>query len=134
MDNHLVNLKQHSTPKKKQSSRFWFFILVILAFICWFRSDYWPWPSEKRREERLDRVVDVCTDNENSSECKSLKDKFGITFRYCEEFSFDIFEKNIYAVAWEGNGSMPPNNKPSNPYGIPSLEKYRTCKDHLSEF
>ena len=90
--------------------------ILIIAFIAWFNSDFWPWPSKDRIRERLDKVIDICTDNENSSDCKNIQKKYGMTFRYCHSIadmnktqtvylngqSFQMPSFSWYAVAWEG--------------------------------
>ena len=120
--------------------------IMIVASIVWYNSDFWPWPSEDRIRERLDKVIDVCTDNEDSSDCKNIQKKYGMTFRYChsiadmnktrtiyingEPFEMPLF--SWYAVAWEGDSSEPPKKETKLPNGttLPSLNTYYGCREH----
>ena len=120
--------------------------VLIIAFIAWFNSDFWPWPSKDRIRERLDKVIDNCTDNENSSDCKNIQKKYGITFRYCHSIadmnktqvvylngqSFQMPSFSWYAVAWEGNSSEPPKNETRLPNGttLPGISTYYGCQEH----
>ena len=120
--------------------------IVIVAFIAWFNSDFWPWPSKDRIRERLDKVIDVCTDNEDSSECKNIQKRYGTTFRYCHSIadmnktqtvylngkSYEMPSFSWYAVAWEGNSSEPPKNEIKLPNGttMPGLNAYYGCQEH----
>lgn len=122
------------------------FSVLVVAFIAWFNSDYWPWPSKDRIRERLDKVINICTDNENSSDCKNIQKKYGMTFRYCHSIadmnktqtvylngqSFQMPSFSWYAVAWEGNSSEPPKNETRLPDGttLPSLSTYYGCQEH----
>ena len=123
------------------------FFIVVAAFIAWFNSDYWPWPSKDRIRERLDKVIDICTDNENSSDCKNIQKRYGMTFRYCHSIgdynktttaygsdgrTFQLPYFPWHAVAWEGNSSEPPKNETKLPDGttLPSINPYYGCKEH----
>lgn len=120
--------------------------ILIIAFIAWFNSDFWPWPSKDRIRERLDKVIDICTDNEDSSECKNIQKRYDITFRYCHSIadmnkaqtvylngkSYEMPSFSWYAVAWEGNSSEPPKNEIKLPNGttMPGLNAYYGCQEH----
>lgn len=142
-----------NVPNKASSS--WFsrhkaFVIIsmlIVAFIAWFNSDYWPWPSKERIRERLDKVIETCTDRENSSDCKNIQKRYGMTFRYCHSIgdfnktttvygsdgkSFQMPYFPWYAVAWEGNSSEPPKNETRLPNGttLPGISTYYGCKEH----
>ena len=122
------------------------FFIVVAAFIAWFHSDYWPWSSKGRINDRLDKVIEICTDNENSTDCKNIQKKYGMTFRYCRSIadmgktqtaylngqSFQMPVFSWYAVAWEGNSSEPPKNETKLPDGttLPSINSYYGCKEH----
>ena len=111
--------------------------IVIVAFIAWFNSDYWPWPSRDRINERLDKVLSICTDNEYSSECKNIQKRYNMTFKYCRSMGDlskkSIFEMDWYAVAWEGTSSEPPKNEIKLPNGttMPGLSTYYGCQEHI---
>jgi hypothetical protein len=104
------NLIKTQSVKKKGS---WFsrhkaliiIAAIVVAFIAWFNSDYWPWPSRDRINERLDKVLSICTNNEYSSECKNIQKRYNMTFKYCRSMGDlskkSIFEMDLYAVAWE---------------------------------
>ena len=141
----------HSTPsvieKKKplnqkkpfyKKKAVYIILSIVLASVAWYNSDFWPWPSRDRIRERLDKVIDICTDNENSSECKSLQSRYDMTFKYYHSLA-NSGEKNSwglptfpwYAVAWEGKSSTPPDSKMGygdKTFTMPSV--YYGCQDH----
>ena len=115
------------------------FLGIVFAFVAWFNSDYWPWPFEWQRDNRLDRVLETCTNNETSSECKSIQKRLNITFKYCHSIGDWGKKKTIYingkpyewpdypwyAVAWEGSSSEPPKSGS----GIGSFSQYYGCQE-----
>lgn len=149
--NRTVNQAKNQPVKAKDS---WFsehkaliiITISVVTFIAWFNSDCWPWPSENRIRERLDKVIDVCMGNENSYDCKNIQKKYGMTFRYCHSItdtdktqtaylngrSIQIPYFPWYAVAWEGKSSEPPKNETRLPNGAtsPSLSIYYGCQEH----
>lgn len=86
-------------------------ILIVVGFIAWRISPYWPWPTDAEINDRLEEVVDMCSNNENSSECKKLKRLYSMTFKYCVKvkesdyglqgmaWNFDPKCEGIYGVA-----------------------------------
>lgn len=120
-------------------------IAAIIGFIVWRTSPYWPWPSDSEIASRLEEVVDICTDNETSTECKKLKRLYNMNFRYCIKVKnsdyrftgslswyFDPKYEGISGVAWQGDIKTPPNEDPnslSNYYGY----QYIYCRDTAEE-
>lgn len=121
--------------------------MMVIIFVAWFNSDFWPWPSGDRINARLNKVIDICMDNESSTECKDIQKRYGMTFRYCRSFA-DTKTKDYYGqdgaihslpyyptygVAWEGSSSTPPENKIIYGNGesttLPS--KYFGCTEHM---
>lgn len=131
--------KRTSSKKSGHKGLIAFLVIVglVVTGVAWYNSDFWPWPSDERIRERLEEVIDICTNNEDSIRCKNIQKRYNMTFRYCESTfpttktywingqaltgpSFDE-----YAVAWEGDSSTPPK---SNSYF--TLDQYRNCKEH----
>ena len=119
--------------------------LIIIAGIAWYNSDYWPWPSKDRINERLDKVIDTCNGNETSKACKDIQKRYNMTFMYCHSLadsgktntfylngqSFEIPTFPWHAVAWEGTSSKPPEYKMTigdNVTTMPSI--YYGCQEH----
>ena len=77
-------------------------ILGITIFIAWRNSYLWPWPSQSEIDSRLSEVIDTCSYNENSQQCKNLAKQYDMNFQYCRAVT-DIPEIGktvpIYGVA-----------------------------------
>ncbi len=139
----LVRTKSRSPVNKGKSKTAIIVIVAIIvaigAFIGWYNSDDWPWPSDTQIRERLNKVIDTCTDNEDSYACKNLQKKFNMTFKYCHSLgslgqtdSYGLPTFPWYAVAWEGTSSEPPSTTMKlgngNTSTLPST--YYGCKEH----
>lgn len=122
-------------------------ILAIVGFIVWRTSPYWPWPTDAEISDRLEEVIDMCDDNESSSECKKLKRLYNMTFKYCVKvkesdygfqgmnWTFNPKYEGIYGVAWEGDSTSPPqdNSSPYSGLGIGYGYRYILCRDHSED-
>ena len=101
-------LKEGTDKQRKMIRRLAVLAIVAAVGVLWYRSDLWPWPSEERRQERLDMVLDVCTNNEDSEEFKDLQRRWDITFEYCQKWS-DIREYGYgrlgIAIRYDSNGN-----------------------------
>lgn len=121
--------------------------LLIVTLIAWVNSDYWPWPSSNRINERFEKVIDTCVDNEGSSDCKKIQKRYGMTFRYCHSLSDMNKTKTVYfngkafempyfpwySVAWEGTSSQPPDKQISVGGSVMTLPStYYGCQEHQS--
>lgn len=77
-------------------------VVVVVAFVIFRTSDYWPWPSQSEVDQRLIDVVDACMYNESSRACKNLQSRYSMSFEYCYALS-DIPEIDtlmpVYGVA-----------------------------------
>lgn len=112
---------------------------IVFAGVAWYNSDAWPWPSDERIRERLDTIISVCSNNENSKKCKELQNRYNATFMYCKSIAdmsdFSIFHPMPwYGVAWEGKTSTPPDTYAG--YGEHALKmptQYYGCQPHLDE-
>ena len=97
--------------KRKKSKSPVVVICIIIAIIAFYFSDFWPWPSASRINDRLEKVIDACENNNKSRACKEIQKKYNMTFKYCKNLYDDVMSGKIYAVAWEGSSSEPPKNK-----------------------
>lgn len=106
------------------------------------------WLEDKKEEDRnnhLNEVLVECTNRESSSKCKSLQQKYDITFKYCYAMGdmdnvqtgylpngeFKIIMPPKRAVVWEGNSLQPPEHTYSigdTTTKMPSA--YYSCTDH----
>ncbi len=86
------NNKAYKNRNKKNKNIFSFvknkgFIIcivgLILAFVWFSQSDYWPFPSQEKINERFSKIIDACMYNEQSGTCKNLQKKYKMTFEYC---------------------------------------------------
>lgn len=75
---------------------------VIVAFVLFRNSDFWPFLSQSEIDQRLTDVIDGCMYNENSRACKNLQSRYNMDFEYCYALS-DIPEIDtlmpVYGVA-----------------------------------
>ena len=83
---------------------------AIIIFFVWFvNSSFWPWPSSAEISRRLNEVIDSCMYNERSRGCSILQEKYDMSFEYCHSY-VDIpeIEKSIpvYGVAKRNKGSF----------------------------
>ena len=138
-------------PKRSNHKAFIILVLIFIAGIAWYNSDYWPWPSSERINERLNKVIDICNGNETSTACKDIQKRYNMTFMYCKSsadlfgsnkkyqtyygpngMTIDIPQYDWYAVAWEGTSSTPPENKIrlSNGETLSGFNNYYGCEAH----
>ena len=116
-------------------------IILIIAGAIWGGISHLIEESNnKRRDDQLDEVLDVCTGKEDSNTCKKLQKDYNITFKYCKSIA-DPIDKQYkfitlpngettmisnpiwHAVAWEGKSDTPPNNS--------NLKIYYDCSNHI---
>ncbi len=123
-------------------------IILVVSVVGWYFSDFWPWPSKERIQNRMDSVLEACIDNEDSSKCKNLLQRYNMTFKYCSnladymvlkqkypDFS-DLFnhmsELKRYGVVWEGKSDKPPETTYNiNGRQTTSPSMYYSCSDHI---
>lgn len=76
--------------------------LVLIMFIWFMNSSFWPWPSSAEIGRRLNDVIDVCMYNERSRGCSTTQEKYHMSFEYCHSLA-DIPEIDkkvpVYGVA-----------------------------------
>ena len=76
--------------------------VIVIGFLLFRNSSYWPWPSQEEIDQRLIDVVDACMYNESSRACKNLQSRYSMSFEYCHALS-DIpeigVEIPIYGIA-----------------------------------
>ncbi len=142
---HTVNTINHNTPNRPRqkvetkNKTPLIIIIVIIVFIMWAISGFWP-ISFKTTSEKLDEVLDACTNNEYSSECQKIKKKYNMSFKYCKSFADGVgkFEDGYYIsapyypVAWEGTSAEPPEKTikiGEKETRLPST--YYSCTDHV---
>lgn len=123
-------------------------IVGIVAAIGWYFSDFWPWPSKERVQDRMDTVLEACNGNEDSKKCKDLQQRYNMTFKYCSNLTDfwtlqkkypdmadqfkHIGELNYYGVVWEGKSEEPPERTYEvNGQTMTSPSTYYSCSDHL---
>lgn len=144
-------LKKGTDKQRKMIRRLAVLAIVAVVGVLWYRSDLWPWPSEERRQERLDMVLGACTNNEDSEECKNLQRRWNITFEYCQKWS-DVHEYGLmgtvigydldgrpiiktapyYAVVQEqSSGNANPEADDAEFFQIWEGLKYFNCKESL---
>lgn len=123
-------------------------ITILVLAVGWYFSDLWPWPSKERVQKRMDYILETCINNENSSSCKNLLQRYNLTFKYChylpdsillEQKYPDITERfkhyselSYYGVVWEGKSENPPDRTYSiNGHTTESPTLYYSCTDHI---
>ena len=97
-------------------------LTICVVFLC-IKN-----PSETLISKRLNEVLNVCTGNEASQECKRIQNKYGLYFSYCRAY-YNIPEINkkipIYAVS-----------SIDNPYALnksaEDMTPYYACTNNLS--
>ena len=99
-------------------------MLCVPALFSFFNSNYRP-SLLKSTDEKLNEVVDICSMNEDSSECFKIKKKYNMTFKYCKKIeNFSSLDVTLYGVAWEGDSSEPPQQQYS-------VFNYYDCQEHM---
>ncbi len=62
-------------------------VVLIISFILFRNSDYWPFLSQSDIDQRLISVIDACMYNEDSRACKNIQKKYNMGFEYCYALS-----------------------------------------------
>ena len=123
-------------------------VVLIIIVIGWYFSDFWPWPSKERIQNRKDSILEACINNEDSSKCKNLQQRYNMTFKYCSNLAdyrvlqqkypdlSDLFghlgELKRYGVVWEGKSDTPPETTYDvNGHQTTSPSMYYSCRDHI---
>lgn len=106
-----------SKDSKRTIIIFGLIVAAIFGFIVWRKSPYWPWPSKEEIEDRLDKVVKICTNNEASERCREIKNLYGANFKYC------VKVKNTDVAMWYLT------NKYEGVYGVAWQKQYKTPND-----
>lgn len=136
-----TSIEKTTTKTKVILSLFALAAALLLAFIIWRNTPYWPWLSNDEIEERLEKVIDACVDREKSSDCERSKRLYHAKFQYCVKvknlgaslWSITGENEGIYAVAWLDSYSTP--NEMTDTTGINMITgyKYVSCKDTKGE-
>lgn len=134
------NVRSNTMQKHPKNTRLYIgigIIVVALGITAWYFSDYWPWLSKERINERLEEVIDTCMNNERSLACKKIKERYNMSFKYCKSktdgFDVSLYStKPIYGVAWEGKSETPPESKIyfNGKWTTNWLSGYYGCTDH----
>lgn len=100
------NKISQSTPKGikglGQKKKLMLVIFIVASAICLAINNS-LWVSDSTLDARLAEVVNVCINNEKSSECSKIKEQYKANFKYCYSF-FDVPRINgsmdVYAIAY----------------------------------
>lgn len=137
----------YNNAKKNNNNFLWYAAIIIVialtaivtkAIIDSEKNNVANSPGERR--EQLNAVLEACTNNEYSAQCKELQQKYDVTFRYCHNLKksdgayadLDTIMNAWYPVVWEGNSSDPPDTHfttSSSDIVIPS--GYYGCSEHM---
>ncbi len=109
-------------------------VSAVIIFFIWFaNSSYWPWPSSAEIGRRLDEVIDSCLYNERSRGCSVVQEKYNMSFEYCHAL-VDIPEIGksipVYGVAKKNDVSPREINDESGSK-IPGKYPYYSCTKYV---
>ena len=127
-------LKEQKQLKMQKMIKIGGVVSAVIVFFIWFaNSSYWPWPSSAEIGRRLDEVIDSCLYNERSRGCSVVQEKYNMSFEYCHAL-VDIPEVGksipVYGVAKKNDVSPREINDRSN-NRIPGKYPYYSCTKYV---
>ncbi len=136
-----TSVEKTSTKSKVTIGLFFFIIVIITSFIAWRGSPYWPWPTDKEVQERMEKVVGACSNKEKSSECEKSKKLYHAKFQYCVRVKNSLASlwtisgeyEGVYAVAWQDNYSTPDDMTDKTGINYLVGYTYSGCRDTMAE-